>query len=347
MMKAAVYSEFREPIEVVDLPEPIVKPDGVVVRVEATGLCRSDWHGWMGHDPDIELPHVPGHELVGTVVEVGGHVDQWTVGDRVTVPFAAGCGRCEACRNGDEQVCPNQFQPGFSAWGSFAEYVGLRYADRNLVRVPEQINGTAAALLGCRFATAYRGVVVQGRVAAGDWVAVHGCGGVGLAAVMIARAHDARVVAVDPHPAARTRAQSLGADVTLDGVNDAELATALRQTTGGGPHLSIDAVGHPAVVAASIRSLRPRGRHVQIGLLPAGPATIPLGSVIANELEILGSHGMQARRYPEMMEMLLDGRLRPQALVTTTISLSEVPNALPAMGLAPEAGVTVIDRMDD
>jgi threonine dehydrogenase-like Zn-dependent dehydrogenase len=85
---------------------------------------------------------------------------------------------------------------------------------------------------------------------------------------------------------------------------------------------------------------------VQIGLLPAGSATIPLGSVIANELEILGSHGMQARRYPEMLEMLLDGRLRPEALVTTTISLSEVPNALPAMGKAPEAGVTVIDRMD-
>jgi alcohol dehydrogenase len=346
IVKAAIFTSFEGPIQVVHVEEPVPQPDGVIVRVEATGLCRSDWHGWMGHDPNIELPHVPGHELVGTVVEVGGEVAEWEVGDRVTVPFVAGCGRCDVCRNGDEQVCPNQFQPGFTAWGSFAEYVGLRYADRNLVRVPEQIEGTAAALLGCRIATAYRGVVVQGRVAAGDWVAVHGCGGVGLAAVMIARAHDARVVAVDPHRAARTLARSLGADVTLDGVDDAELATALRETTGGGPHLSIDAVGYPAVVAASVRSLRPRGRHIQIGLLPAGRATIPMGSVIANELEILGSHGMQARRYPEMMEMVLDGRLRPEALVTVTIPLSEVPKALPAMELAPEAGAMVIDRMD-
>lgn len=345
-MKAAIFSAFGGPIDVVDVEEPAPQPDGVVVRVEATGLCRSDWHGWMGLDPDIALPHVPGHELVGTVVEVGGDVDEWEAGDRVTVPFVAGCGRCEVCRNGDEQVCPNQFQPGFTAWGSFAEYVGLRYADRNLVRVPEQINSTAAALLGCRIATAYRGVVVQGRVDAGDWVAVHGCGGVGLAAVMIARACGARVVAVDPDPAARPLAQSLGADVVLDGADDAELARALHETTGGGPHLSIDAIGHPEVVAASLRSLRPRGRHVQIGLLPAGMAAIPMGPVIANELEILGSHGMQARRYPEMLAMICDGHLKPDALVTSTIKLSEVPQALPAMGVAPKAGVTVIDRME-
>jgi alcohol dehydrogenase len=345
-VKAAIFSAFEGPIAVVDVEEPVPQPDGVVVRVEATGLCRSDWHGWMGHDPDITLPHVPGHELVGTVVEVGGDVGAWEVGDRVTVPFVAGCGRCELCSNGDEQVCPNQFQPGFTAWGSFAEYVGLRYADRNLVRVPGRINGTAAALLGCRIATAYRGVVVQGRVAAGDWVAVHGCGGVGLAAVMIARACEAHVVAVDPDPAARFLAQSLGADVVLDGDEDAELARALHETTGGGPHLSIDAIGHPAVVAASLRSLRPRGRHVQIGLLPAGKVDIPMGSVIADELEILGSHGMQARRYPEMLAMIRDGHLRPEALVTSTISLSEVPQALPAMGAAHKAGVTVIDRME-
>ena len=125
-MKAALFSEFRGPIRIVDLPEPTAHPDGVVVRVEATGLCRSDWHGWMGHDPEIALPHVPGHELAGTVVQIGSEVEQWAVGDRVTVPFAAGCGHCDVCRTGNEQVCPNQFQPGFTAWGSFAEYVALR-----------------------------------------------------------------------------------------------------------------------------------------------------------------------------------------------------------------------------
>jgi len=345
-MRAAIFSEFQGQISVVDLPEPAAQPDGVVVRAEATGLCRSDWHGWMGHDPDITLPHVPGHELAGVVVEIGSNVELWAVGDRVTVPFVAGCGRCEACRSGDEQVCADQFQPGFTAWGSFAEYVALRYADRNLVRVPEQMGSAVAALLGCRFATAYRGVVAQGRVSSGEWVAVHGCGGVGLAAIMIARACGAQVVAIDPDPGARALAKSLGADVVYDDISTADRSTAVRQTTGGGPHLSFDAAGNPAALAASVESLRPRGRHVQIGLLPANQTTVPMGAVIGRELEILGSHGMQAHRYPEMLEMILDGRLKPEGLITRTISLSEVPEALPRMGEAHEPGVTVVERMD-
>ena len=346
-MKAAVFAEFQGPIDIVDLPEPAAQPDGVVVRVEATGLCRSDWHGWMGHDPDITLPHVPGHELAGVVVEVGDEVVDWTVGDRVTVPFAAGCGRCEACRNGDEQVCADQFQPGFTAWGSFAEYVALRFADRNLVRVPEQINSGTAALLGCRFATAYRAVVAQGRVRSGEWVAVHGCGGVGLAAIMIARAYGAQTIAIDPDPGAQALALSLGADAVLDGVDAEGLPGAISEATEGGPHLSIEAAGHPAALAASVVSLRPRGRHVQIGLLPANHTAVPMGTVIGRELEILRSHGMQAHRYPEMMEMILNGRLRPEDLVTRAITLSEISQALPAMGEAHEPGVTVVERMDE
>lgn len=345
-MKAAQFSEFRGPIRIVDLAEPTAQPDGVVVQVEATGLCRSDWHGWMGHDPDIALPHVPGHELAGTLVEVGSNVNLWAMGDRVTVPFVAGCGRCEACRHGDEQVCADQFQPGFTAWGSFAEYVALRHADRNLVRVPEQISSAAAALLGCRFATAYRGVVAQGRIRSGEWAAVHGCGGVGLAAIMIARASGAQVVAIDPDPGARAMAQSLGAEVVIDGADAADLANVIRETTGGGPHLSLDAAGHPAAVAASVESLRTRGRHIQIGLLPANYTAVPMSAVIARELEVLGSHGMQAHRYPEMLEMILDRRLKPEDLVTRTIPLSEIPEALPGMGDAHEPGVTVVEGMD-
>jgi alcohol dehydrogenase len=346
-MKAALYSEFQGAIAVVDVPVPTAHPDGVVVRVEATGLCRSDWHGWMGHDPDITLPHVPGHELAGTIVETGSDVDAWTVGDRVTVPFVSGCGRCDVCRAGDEQVCPNQFQPGFSAWGSFAEYVALRYADRNLVRVPDSMSSTVAALLGCRFATAYRGVVVQGRVAREEWVAVHGCGGVGLAAIMIARAFGARVVAIDTDRGARALAASLRADVVIDPSDTDDLPSAIRDATGGGPHLSVEAAGSPAAVAASVASLRPRARHVQIGLLPANSTNVPLGTVIGRELEILGSHGMQAHRYPEMLEMILDGRLTPGDLISRTISLSEIPEALASMAEVHDPGVTVVDATSE
>jgi D-arabinose 1-dehydrogenase-like Zn-dependent alcohol dehydrogenase len=345
-MRAAFYRTFEGPIEIVDLPEPRPEADGVVVRVDATGLCRSDWHGWMGHDADIALPHVPGHELAGVITEIGAEVRDWRVGDRVTVPFVAGCGKCEACMSGNEQVCEYQFQPGFTAWGSFAEFVALRYADRNLVRIPEPIASETAAILGCRFATAFRAVVDQGRVAPEQWVAIHGCGGVGLAAVMIARAFDARVVAIDPDGAALDMARRLGADEILGADGRPVTPQEVADATAGGPHLSIDAIGSTRVVATSIESLRRRGRHVQVGLIPANLIEIPIGPVIARELEILGSHGMQAHRYPQMLDMIVDGRLEPHRLITNRISLSDVVDALPGMGGSRPPGVTVVDRLD-
>ena len=188
---------FAEPLRVEDVPDPEPAPDGVVVRVRATGVCRSDWHGWMGHDPAIELPHVPGHELAGEVAAAGPQVRGFAVGDRVTVPFCCGCGRCEPCRGGHTQICDRDFQPGFTAWGSFAELVALPRADLNLVRLPDALGYVEAASLGCRFMTAFAAVTEHGRVSAGDWVAVHGCGGVGLSALMVATALGAAVVAVD------------------------------------------------------------------------------------------------------------------------------------------------------
>ena len=195
-----MLDEFGGPVAVREVPDPVPAAHGVVVRVEATGLCRSDWHGWAGHDRTIALPHVPGHELAGTVAEAGPQVRGWQVGDRVTVPFVCACGTCRSCLAGDHQVCDRQTQPGFTGWGSFAELVALDHADVNLVALPDELDAVTAAALGCRFATAYRAVVQQGRVRPGDWVAVHGCGGVGLSAVMVAVAAGARVVAVDVTP---------------------------------------------------------------------------------------------------------------------------------------------------
>src|SRR4051794_15568649 len=210
-MRAVVFRAFGAPPELTQVPDPPCPSDGVVVSVEATGLCRSDWHGWMGHDEEIELPHVPGHELAGTVVETGSKVTRWQVGDRVTTPFVLACGRCRACARGDGQVCEDQRQPGFTQWGSFAELVALPRADLNLVRVPDEVPSEVAASLGCRFATAYRAVAHVGRVQPGETVVVHGCGGVGLSAVMVAVALGARVLAVDPDPASLALAHELGA----------------------------------------------------------------------------------------------------------------------------------------
>ncbi|MBA2806293.1 zinc-dependent alcohol dehydrogenase family protein [Streptomyces sp. KM273126] len=344
-MRAVVFERFGEPAEVRQVPDPAPSEHGVVVRVEATGLCRSDWHGWQGHDPDITLPHVPGHELAGVVEATGDRVGRWRPGDRVTVPFVCACGTCPACAAGDQQVCERQTQPGFTHWGSFAEYAALERADVNLVAVPDELSSATAAALGCRFATAFRAVVTQGRVAPGEWVAVHGCGGVGLSAVMIAAASGARVVAVDVSARALDLARKFGAAECVDASRVPDTAQAVRDLTGGGAHVSLDALGSPATCAASVNGLRRRGRHIQVGLLPSATGTtpVPMARVIALELELLGSHGMAAHAYPPMLELVRTGVLRPDLLVTSTISLDAVPAALEAVGTAAGAGVTVID----
>lgn len=343
-MRAAVFEAFGGPVVVREVPDPKASPAGAVVAVEATGLCRSDWHAWSGHDEDVTLPHVPGHELAGTVVETGPEVRRFRVGQRVTVPFVCGCGHCEWCRRGDAQVCPEQTQPGFTGWGSFAELVALEHADTNLVALPDDLEAATAASLGCRFATAYRALVGRARVQPGEWVAVLGCGGVGLSCVMIATALGARVVAVDVGREPLELAGRLGAERTLL-TSGGDVAEMVHEATGGGAHVSVDAVGSPSTCVDSVLSLRRRGRQVQVGLLPAvaGRPAVPMDRVIAWELDLLGSHGMAARDYPALLELVRKGRLRPDRLVARTVGLEEAALRLPAMAANPSPGITVID----
>ena len=325
------------------MAEPAAPAAGVVVRVMATGMCRSDWHAWAGHD-EITFPHVPGHELAGVVVEVGAGVGRWRVGDRVTVPFVCGCGRCEWCRVGEAQVCPDQQQPGFTHWGSFAEYVALHAADTNLVAVPEQVGFATAATLGCRFATAYRALVGRARLTEGEWVTVIGAGGVGLSAVMLARALGGRVIAVDRNLEALAAASRLGAEWTVR-ADGADIPAAVFEITGGGSHVAMDAVGSEQTCADAILSLRRRGRHVQVGLLPpvGGHPPVPMARVIAWELDLLGSHGMAAAGYPRLMELVEQGSVRPEGLVERTIGLEEAAALLPGFDRATVAGITMVD----
>ena len=343
-MKAVVFEQFSTPPSIQQVPDPAPAPHGVVVKVMANGVCRSDWHGWMGHDPDIQLPHVPGHELSGVVEAVGKDVTKWRVGDRVTVPFVGGCGICPECHTGNHQVCDAQFQPGFTHWGSFAEYVGIHYADVNLVALPDTLAFDTAASLGCRFVTSFRAVVDQGRVSAGQWVAVHGCGGVGLSAIMIASAAGANVVAVDISEQALALARQLGAVATVNANQVADVVEAVVEITQGGAHVSLDALGHPTTCFNSISNLRKRGKHVQVGLMLADHSTpaVPMSKVIANELEILGSHGMQAHRYGAMLAMIKSGKLAPEKLIGRRITLEESVQALINMDKFEGVGVTVV-----
>ncbi len=345
-MRAVAFDAFGGPLRLTELPDPEPSAHGVVLRVHATGLCRSDWHGWQGHDPDIRsFPHVPGHEVAGVVAAVGAQVRAWRIGDRVTVPFVCACGTCVPCARGDGQVCDAQTQPGFTHWGSYAEYVALHHADVNLVALPESLSFETAASLGCRFATAFRAVVDQGRVQDGHWVAVFGCGGVGLSAVMIAHALGARVIAVDVAAEALALAQSVGAEVVLNSREHRDVSEVIRVHTSGGVDSAYDALGSAVTARQALTSLRKNGRHVQIGLLAGDDAepSLPLHLLIGRELELVGSHGMAAHAYPRMLRMVADGLIDPAKLITRHISLKQAPDALATMVSAPRAGVTIID----
>lgn len=343
-MRGVLIEEFGKIPVVADLPDPTPGPAGAVIRVEASGICRSDWHGWMGHDDTIALPHVPGHELAGTIVAVGRDVRRWREGDRVTLPFVAGCGRCDECGQGQQQVCRNQFQPGFSAWGSFAEFVAIDYADVNLVRLPGELDFAVAASLGCRFATAFHALVDQAALKPGQWFVVHGCGGVGLSAIIIAAGLGAKVVAVDISEEKLALARKLGASVAINALRETSLVSAIEDATGGGAHVSMDALGSTATLANSVNCLRPRGVHLQVGLMlgeHASPA-IPMGKIVGQEIAVLGCHGMQAHRYPDMLEFALDRRTDLNAMISARVDLQAAPKLLGEMGDSAPLGISVI-----
>ena len=340
-MRAAVYERFGGPITVQSVADPEVRPGEAVVEVLAVGLCRSDLHGWHGTDPDIVCPHVGGHEFVGRVLAVGQGVTSVALGDRVVAPFVCGCGGCGPCLAGQHQVCRNQQQPGFTRWGAFAGLTTIPFADVNAVVVPDGIADHVAALVGCRVSTAYRGVVERGRLAADEVLCVHGCGGVGLAAVALGRALGARVVAVDVSKDALALAKAMGADDLVDASGVADVGALVHELSGGA-HVSVDCLGHVSTVSSSILGLRPLGRHVQIGLFPSPTATIPISRVIRDELEVLGVHGLSSSRFARVFELITSGRLELAPMVTRKISLDDVPDALPAMGRFANPGVTVV-----
>ena len=349
-MRAAVMEGVRKPLVVQDVPDPECPRHGAVVRVEANGVCRSDWHGWVG-DWDwigvrFEFPHVLGHEFCGVIEEVGAEVRNFAAGDRVIVPFSQGEGGCEQCRQGMQNVCERGMTPGFSYWGGFGRYSPVPHADTNLVPLPEAISFVEGASLGCRYMTSFHGVVDRGGVRAGEWVAVHGCGGIGLAAVQIASALGANVIGVDIDPVKLELAAKLGAVETIHAGN-ADPAKAIRKLTRGGAHVSIDGLGIAETCRNSIRSLRNRGRHVQIGMTSSaekGEIALPIDVIVNKEITIAGSSGMPVPQYGAMLRMIEAGRLKPMELVSRTITLEETGEVLASMDDYATIGIPVIDR---
>jgi len=349
-MRAAVLEAYGTPLSITEIERPSPDPDGTVVEVEACGICRSDWHAWQGHgewaDDQVPLGQVLGHEPAGRVVAVGDRVERLSVGDRVAVPFCLGDGSCHQCRNGHGNVCEDGLALGFEADapGAFAEYVHVPAAEYNVARLPEGVSATAAAALGCRYMTAYHALAHRADVGGGDRVAVHGCGGVGLSAVQIATALGASVVAVDVRPEPLDLAARLGASATVD-ASEADAVDAVRTATDGGAHVSVDALGTAETCRNSVRGLRRRGTHVQLGLTTdaeRGEVALPTDWMTMREVTFLGSRGMPPTRYDALLRLVSAGTLDPGALVTREVALGDVPDRLAAMTDYRTHGIEVV-----
>jgi|UPI000581A3B2 alcohol dehydrogenase len=353
-MKAAIYRDFGGQICVEDVPIPQIASDGILVQVKATGVCRSDWHGWKGHDGDVRhhgLPFCPGHELSGIVVKSGPNVSNLLVGDRVVAPFILSCGSCHYCDNHRSTVCLKQEQPGFTFWGSFAEYVSIPRADWNVKKLPNNVSFIQAAALGCRFTTAYRAVLQQGRFQAGETIAVFGCGGVGLSCVMIAAAKKAhRIIAVDVSKRALEKAKDLGATHVILCNDNTQVRNEVKELgpVGDGADVCIDAAGFPSSCENAVHSTRRAGRMVQVGL-PIGDVSpnIPMGLVAGWEIEILGSHGFAADNLCSLLEMISNGSLNPGNLVEKQVSLAEGAQSLIDMDHGSPLGITMITKFHE
>ena len=346
-MRAAIFETYNADLEIRDIAEPDCPADGALIEVRACGVCRSDWHAWKGTDPDITAPHVPGHEFAGVVVETGPDCRRFKVGDQVTAPFILACGSCADCLGGDATVCSDQHVVGFSDWGAFAERVAVPRADFNMVHLPEGLGFVAAAGMGCRVTTAFRGLVDRAHLQPGEWLAVHGCGGVGLSAVMIGAALGASVLAIDVNDDALELARGFGASAVLNVSGLNTVGDAVRDMTGGGAHVSIDALGVTQTFHNSVAGLRKLGRHVQIGqpLEEHAEPTIPLLELIyARQITVMGTRGIAASRFPALFDMIAAGRLDPARLVTKTIPLEEAGAALATLNGYTGSGITVIDR---
>ncbi|XVH32119.1 zinc-dependent alcohol dehydrogenase family protein [Haloferacaceae archaeon DSL9] len=349
-MRAAVLEAYGEPLSITDIDRPEPAPHGAVVDVEACGICRSDWHAWKGHgewaDDRVPIGQVLGHEPAGRVVAVGERVESLAAGDRVAVPFNIGDGTCPYCRNGAGNVCEDGFALGFQADapGAFAEEVHLPHADYNAMPLPDGVAARDVAAVGCRFMTAFHALAHRADLAPGDRVAVHGCGGVGLSAIQIAAALGARPIAVDIREDALNRAESLGAVASVQ-ADEGSVPDEIEAITDGGADVSVDALGIAATCRNSVRCLRQRGTHVQLGLTTdeeRGEVSLPTDWMTRWEIDFLGSRGMPPTRYRELFGLLESGALDPGALVTREVALDDVSERLAAMDDYGVIGVEVI-----
>ncbi len=326
-MKAMVLERFGEPLVGRRVSDPIIGSQDVLVRVRANGVCATDLKMIEGLVPSVTLPHVLGHEVAGEVADVGADVQGLRLGDHVTVYPTRGCGFCDACRTGSENLCPSAPRTGFEVDGGFADL--LRTHGRNAIKIDPAVPFDQAAILPDAVAAPYHGLVHRAKIRAGETVVVVGVGGLGIHAVQVARVAGARVIAVDVAPAKLRAAEEFGAETVAPDEGDGLAPTVKALTDGIGADVVVECVGGnvvSAVLQDSAACLRPGGRLVVLGYAYGQPLTVDSAELIYSQWSILGSRASTLQDVVDVARQVERGLLEP--VVSERFALEQANEAL-------------------
>jgi len=321
-LRAAIFEGSGKPLEIREVPTPKPGPGEALVRVAGCGMCHTDLH-YLDHGvPTFKPPPlILGHEVAGTVAELGEGVSDRAEGDRVLIPAVLSCGRCRYCRQGRENLCERLVMLGNNIDGGYAEFVLVPASE--LVPLPDELPLERASVIADAVSTPYHAVKNRGRVQMGDAVAVVGCGGVGLNLVQCAAAAGGRVIAIDMNEERLAIARSLGAAETINPEGIERLDKHVRKLTGGGVDVAFEAIGKPETIELAFSLLRRGGRLCVIGYSQE-PVAISAAKLMYYELEMVGSLGCGGGEYPEIVELVRRGTLTLEGIVSGTVPLDEI-----------------------
>ena len=325
-MKAALFHQPGQRLQVVEVADPKAGPGEIVVRVAACGVCHTDLHYIDHGTPTFKTPPlILGHEISGTVAATGENANGFAIGDRVLLPAVLTCGSCEMCRTGRENICERSIMLGNNIDGGFAELVAVPAKDVH--RLPNGLPLEDSAIIADALTTPYHAAVRRAQVAPGDRVVVFGCGGIGLNLVQIAVAMGARVIAVDVSDDKLQRACALGAEFTLNGAKVERIDKEVRRLTGGrGADIAMEAIGRAVTQEQAFNSLRTGGRLVLVGYSPETLA-LNAGRVMFREIEVIGSLGCRPVDYPRVIDLANRRKIHLTEMVTHRFPLEAINEA--------------------
>ena len=317
-MKAVRLIAPEHPLQLQDIPIPTIGENDVLVRVKAAGICHTDVHYRAGKSPVQPLPRTLGHEIAGTVEQVGNLATNVKVGDRICVHYVLSCGSCYFCNTGNEQFCTHGSMIGRYADGGYAEYVSV--PQRNLVPLPGEIPFEQGAILMCSSATAFH-ALRKSRLQGGETVAIFGIGGLGISAIQLAFAFGAlEVYAIDINAEKLKLAEKYGA-IPINATSNDPVSAIRSLTQGKGVNVSIEMIGLPQVMKQAVQSLAVMGRAVIVGITENPLEIDTYRDLLGRESEIIGSNDHLLHELPLLLELARRGKLQLSDAITHTIPL--------------------------